>query len=54
MTTLYFLLTMSPLNLTLRSQDKGNDHQLKKPFIIEQIPPCLENSMENIHTDVGV
>ena len=28
------------MNLTLRSQGKGNDHQLKKPFIVEQIPPC--------------
>ena len=31
------------MTLTLRSQDKGNDHQLKKPFIVEQIPTyCRE------------
>ena len=39
---------------------KKNDHKLKLLLIFKQIPPgqhvrkCIENSMENMHTDVKV
>ena len=36
-TSFLFLSTMSPTNHTLRSQVKGNDHQLKKLLIVKQI-----------------
>ena len=41
-------------------KNKGNDHQQKKLLIVNQIllvnsqRKCLENSMENIHTEVRV
>ena len=42
-------------------EKKGDDHQLKNLLIVKQILPvsnctfarkCIENSMENMHTDV--
>ena len=41
-------------------KNKGNDHQLKKLLIVKQIllvnpqRKCIENRMENIHTEVRV
>ena len=37
-------------------ENKVIDHKLKLLLIVKQILPrkCLENSMENMHTDVGV
>ena len=41
-------------------KNKGNDHQLKKLLIVNQIllvnpqRKCIENSMENIYTEVRV
>ena len=41
-------------------KNKGNDHQLKELLIVKQIllvssqRKCIENSMENIHTEVRV
>ena len=41
-------------------KNKGNDHQVKKLLIVNQIllvnsqRKCLENSMENIYTEVRV
>ena len=32
-----FLLTISPLYQTFSHENKGNDHQLKQPLIVEQI-----------------
>ena len=60
--SIHHLLTISLLNYTLRfwRMNEVNDHQLKKLLILFIYSPhhhlrkCIENSMENIHTDVRV
>ena len=50
----FFILTRK---IILHDQ-KGNDHQLKKLLIVRQIllvsstRKCIENNMENLHTEV--
>ena len=52
----FFILTRK---IILHDQ-KGNDHQLKKLLIVRQIllasntRKCIENNMENLHTEVRV
>ena len=50
---------MSPLNQTLSHENKGNDQQPRtldcetnSPF--QNLKKCIENSIENMHTDVRV
>ena len=44
----------------ISQENERNDHKLKELLIVKHNSPCqhlgkcIENSMENIHTDVGV
>ena len=58
-TGILYLLTISPLNQTLSHENEGNDQQPRtldcetnSPF--QNLMKCMENSMENMHTDVRV
>ena len=54
-----FSLQYQPCIKHLGHENKGNDHQLKQPLIVEQILlvrtlRSVENSMENMHIDFRV
>ena len=59
MTSIYFLLTISPLNHTVRSWEwrklsaakEGDDCYVNSPC--QHLRKCMENSMENMHTDIA-
>ena len=60
-TSIYILLTISPLNQTSwYHENKGNVHQRKETIDCLPNSPCLhlikcvKNGMENNHTDVRV
>ena len=49
--SIYFLLTMSPLNQTSRSQtEEAIDYKTNSPC--KYVRKCIEISVENLHTDV--
>ena len=55
------MISIQFLYIPCIKENKGNEHQLKKFLIVKQILPvstllrkCMENSMENIYTDVRV
>ena len=51
---------MSPWITNESQKNKGNDHQLKRVLIVKKISSwyhprkCIENSMENINSNVWV
>ena len=56
-----FIFTVSSQATHEGYMNKGNDHQLKKLLIVKQIlqvstmpGKCIENCMENMHTDIRV
>ena len=61
MTRIYLLPSTSPVNHTQGQENKGNDHQLLKEALdyrtnspYQHLKKCIENSTENMHTDVSL